>query len=168
MRAWVEVDASTKDGSVSVLLDGDDYLRLRGRCLSIGSHGYAQMFDQGRVQVVHRWVLGLQVGDQMIGDHRNGDRLDNRRSNLRVVNPSGSSQNVAGRGASRHRGVYPTRNGRWIAQVKFRGQIHRLGIYACEEEAARVADTKRRELMPFYVPASERASQSPTTERSNQ
>lgn len=158
MDAWVEVPASTKDGPVPVLLSVDDYLRLGARRLSIGSHGYAQLFDQGRVQVVHRWVLGLRVGDRMIGDHRNGNRTDNRRSNLRVVNPSGSSQNVAGRGKSRHRGVYPLRSGRWQAKVKFRGVYHRLGTFASEEAAARVADVKRRELMPFYVPPEERAA----------
>ncbi|WP_170208817.1 HNH endonuclease [Micromonospora pisi] len=116
------------------------------------------MFDCGRVQVVHRWVLGLAAGDGMIGDHRSGNRLDNRRSNLRVVNPSGSSQNVAGRGKSKYRGVHPTRSGRWIARVKFRGKTYMCGTYDSEQTAAEAADIKRRELMPFYVPANERAS----------
>ncbi|WP_375733314.1 HNH endonuclease [Polymorphospora lycopeni] len=141
-----------------MLLDADDYLRLGARRLSVGSHGYAQMFDQKRMQVVHRWVLGLKAGDRMIGDHRNGNRLDNRRSNLRVVNPSGSSQNVAGRGKSRFRGVHPTPYGRWTARVKFRGKNYILGTFATEEAAAKAADTKRRELMPFYVPPEERAA----------
>ena len=137
---------------VAVLMDEEDIQRLGGRRLSVGSHGYAQMWDAKAVTLVHRWVLGLCKGDRRIGDHINGNRLDNRRSNLRIVDASGSSQNVSGRGRSRFRGVYPVKGGRWSAQVKFHGVIHRLGVYATEEEAAVVADAKRRELMPCYVP----------------
>lgn len=110
------------------------------------------MWERKTVTLVHRWVLGLQHGDRRIGDHINGNKLDNRRSNLRIVDASGSSQNVSGRGRSRFRGVYPQRSGRWQARVKFQGETHYLGTYATEEEAAVVAEAKRHELMPFYVP----------------
>jgi hypothetical protein len=136
---------------VPVLMDPEDIERLGGRKLSVGSHGYAQMWERKTVILVHRWVLGLEHGDRRIGDHINGNRLDDRRSNLRIVDASGSSQNVSGRGRSRFRGVYPSRNGRWNAKVKFQGQYHCLGTFDTEEEAAAVADAKRRELMPFYV-----------------
>jgi hypothetical protein len=136
---------------VPVLMDAEDIQRLGSRRLSIGSHGYAQMWEAKTVTLVHRWVLGLCKGDRRIGDHINGDKLDNRRSNLRIVDASGSSQNVSGRGRSRFRGVYPSRNGRWNAKVKFRGRYHCLGTFDTQEEAAAVADAKRRELMPFYV-----------------
>ena len=135
-----------------VLLDTADIARLDSRRLSIGSHGYAQMWESKTVTLVHRWVLGLSKGDGFIGDHINGNKLDNRRMNLRIVNPSGSSQNVSGRGKSQYRGVYPTRSGRWQARVKFQGYVYNLGNYASEEEAAAVAASKRAELMPFCVP----------------
>jgi hypothetical protein len=143
--------ASNNGVWVPVLLDTEDIQALGRRKLSIGSHGYAQMWEQKTVIVVHRWVLGLCKGDRRIGDHINGNRLDNRRSNLRIVDASGSSQNVSGRGRSRFRGVYPTRQGRWQAKVKFKGKYYCLGSFDTEEEAAAVADAKRRELMPFYV-----------------
>ncbi|TDC30077.1 hypothetical protein E1211_24845 [Micromonospora sp. 15K316] len=159
----MEIQASVKNGFRTVLLGTDDYLRYRrfgAPALSIGSHGYVQLWDRQarRMILLHRWILGLRTGDGMIGDHRNADRADNRRDNLRVVNSSGSSQNVAGRGRSRYRGVYPSRSGRWCAKVKFRGEVLNLGTYSNEEEAAKAADAKRRELMPFYVPAAERVS----------
>lgn len=136
---------------VPVRIDDEDAARLGKLTVSLGGHGYAQMFWDGRVQLLHRWILGLTRGDGLIGDHVNGDRLDNRRSNLRAVTPSMSSQNVGGRGRSKYRGVHPTRSGRWSVQVKFQGQTHYLGTYGTEEEAAAVADAKRRELMPSYV-----------------
>jgi hypothetical protein len=137
---------------VAVLLDAEDIELLGSRRLSIGSHGYAQMWERKTVTLVHRWVLGLASGDRRIGDHINGNNLDNRRSNLRIVDASGSSQNVSGRGRSRFRGVYLTRQGRWQAKVKFQGRLYCLGVFDTEEEAAVVADAKRRELMPYYVP----------------
>lgn len=136
---------------VSVLMDAEDIERLGDRRLSVGSHGYAQMWEAKTVTLVHRWVLGLCKGDRRIGDHINGNKLDNRRSNLRIVDASGSSQNVSGRGRSPFRGVYPTRQGRWQAKVKWRGEVYYLGTFTTEEEAAAVAEAKRRELMPYYV-----------------
>ena len=144
--------ARNKGLLVPVLMDAEDIERLGSRLLSVGSHGYAQMWECKKVTLVHRWILGLQRGDRRIGDHINGNKLDNRRSNLRIVDASGSSQNVSGRGRSRFRGVYPTRSGMWASRVKFQGRVHRLGVFRTEEEAAAVADAKRRELMPFYVP----------------
>src|SRR3990167_4255339 len=34
---------------------------------------------------MHRYVLGLTLGDRKIVDHKNGDGLDNQRKNLRLV-----------------------------------------------------------------------------------
>ncbi len=153
MAGHVEVPAKRRSEYVAVLLNAEDRDALGRRTLSIGSHGYPQLWvgEPTRVQVLHRWILGLEKGDGLIGDHINGEKLDNRRANLRAVDPSGSSQNVSGRGRSRFRGVHPQRSGRWSARVKFRGVTHYLGTYASEVEAALVAHAKRCELMPFYV-----------------
>lgn len=152
MRSWVEMDAKARDRFVTIKLDVDDYIRLDGKSLSLGSHKYAQTFQDGVNQLLHRWILGLRTGDRRIGDHRNGDPNDYRRSNLRIVTPSGSSQNVAGRGKSKFRGVHPVRSGRWTARVKFQGRVTHIGTYTCELDAARAADIRRRQVMPEYVP----------------
>lgn len=157
MRAWVEMPASTSAGPVPVLVDVDDYFAIGKRRLSLASHGYAQItpYGTGQSALLHRWLLGLVKGDGLIGDHKNGDKRDYRRNNLRTVDPSGSSQNVAGRGKSRFRGVHPNAHGGWHAMVKFRGQIHRLGTFDSEIDAARVAEAKRRDLLPHYIPRDE-------------
>lgn len=150
MIAHVEIDASTKDGLVPIKVDVVDWERFGRRSLSIGSHGYAQCWDGSRMTLLHREILGLITNDGRIGDHRNGDPFDCRRSNLRVVDASGSSQNVKGRGRSGYRNVYPMRD-RWQAKIKFRGKIYHLGTYDTPEEADVVASAKRSELMPFAV-----------------
>lgn len=134
-----------------VLLDDD--VSLPG-CLSIGSHGYAQLTGvrPGVAVLLHRWLLGiLDAGRTVLGDHVNGDKLDNRRTNLRVVSPAESSGNVRGRGSSGARGVYPCR-GRWQARGKRDRRSVHLGTYDTVEEAAEVADAWRREHLPGYMP----------------
>jgi hypothetical protein len=42
-------------------------------------HGYAQMWDEKLVILVHRWVMGAKPRDSLIVDHVNGDRLDERK-----------------------------------------------------------------------------------------
>lgn len=159
MSDYVTVMAKNGDTYVPILLDPADAEALGSRRLSLGSHGYAQVCvpGDGVSSLLHRVLLGLIKGDGLIGDHRNGNPLDYRRENLRIVDPSGSSQNVSGRGKSKYRGVHPMKSGRWATRVKFQRKTHYLGTFATEEEAAKAADAKRRELMPYYVPPEERS-----------
>jgi hypothetical protein len=136
----------------AVLLDSEDAARLPGK-VSIGSHGYAQIWDGTTVVLLHRWLLGLAVGDPRKGDHENGMPLDNQRSNLRISTASGNSQNVSGRGRSKYLGVVRAHSKveHWQARVKWQGRMHYFGTYETELQAAIVAARWRREHMPYYV-----------------
>ena len=103
----VPVSAKHLDDVVAVL-DFEDFTRLDGRKLSLGSYGYAQMWDDKLVILVHRWVVGAKPRDGRIVDHVNGDRLDDRMINLRFVTAAESSANVKVHAASGYRGVYRT------------------------------------------------------------
>jgi hypothetical protein len=86
---------------------------------------------------MHRLILGLTSDDPLEVDHINGDRLDNRRSNLRVAN---QSQNLANqrktRGASRYKGVdWHERHQLWRARIQKDGKRRLLGWFASEDEA---------------------------------
>lgn len=120
-----------------VLIDGD--LELPGS-VSIGSHGYAQVWVPPHFVLLHRWILELGVGDKRYADHINGDPLDNRRANLRVVDGTESNLNRRIKG----RGVYPNHD-RWMARVHHRGKPHYLGTYDTYEEAEAVVEAFRRE-----------------------
>lgn len=140
----------TPSGHVVIL---DDDVTLPG-CLSIGSHGYAQLTGvRPTVVLLHRWLLGIvDAGRGVLGDHINGNKLDDRRANLRVVTPAESSGNVAGRASSGYRGVYPARaGGRWEARVKRDGCLFTLGTFDTPEEASEVSRAWRREYLPGYV-----------------
>lgn len=109
--------------------------------------GYAattKKVDGKQLQVrMHRFLLGLVPGDGLEGDHINHDRLDNRRSNLRILNRQENSQNHPGRGGSSpFRGVsWSRKDGRWYAYARVDGSMKNLGLHESELEAA---DTARR------------------------
>jgi hypothetical protein len=145
----VPVSAKGRDDVVAVL-DVEDFVRLERRKLSLGSHSYAQMWDDDLVTLVHRWVMGAKRRDGRIVDHVNGDCLDDRRLNLRFVTAAESSANVKARSASGFRGVYPMK-GKWQARGKRGGRQYYLGTYGNPEEAALVAHLWRLENLPGYI-----------------
>jgi hypothetical protein len=60
---------------------------------------------------------------------------------------SASVTEVAEEAATRpYRGVYPAAKGQWRAALTAGGKLHRLGLFASAEDAARAYDTAAREL----------------------
>lgn len=123
-------------GKVAVV-DDEDYemlLSLGGRwCIS---DGYAYSARHGRM---HRLLLKAPRG--VMVDHINGNRLDNRRSNLRLCN---NSENQANRktvvGESVFKGVCwqkvgPSK-GFWKASITKDGDAIYLGSFSTDLEAA--------------------------------
>ncbi len=97
--------------------------------------------------LLHRELLGLVPGDGVHVDHVNGDKLDNRRANLRVATHAENQQNRHGlsyRGAS-----WYARDKCWHAQATLAGNYHHLGYFPTQAEAAAVAAAFRREHMPY-------------------
>jgi hypothetical protein len=103
---------------------------------------------------LHRLVLGLEPGDGLEADHVNGDRLDNRRANLRVTTRAQNGQNVGVR-TGRFRGVShdPSRGGgkHWRVRIGLNGRNHHIGWYASEDEAGAVALAWIEKNMPYAV-----------------
>lgn len=84
-------------------IDEDDLPLLERYKWALGWGGYIGRGQRRRklrkccrAILLHRHILGLTHGDGKIGDHINGDKLDYRRDNLRVVSRIGNKQNVHG------------------------------------------------------------------------
>jgi len=100
-------------------------------------------------QYLHRLLLGLKQGDTLEGDHVNGNGLDNRRENIRVVTHAQQGQNQRKQAAttSRYRGViWKGRKRRWEATVWKNGVGHHFGLFRSEEAAGAAARDGRRQL----------------------
>lgn len=87
---------------------------------------------------MHREVLKLVAGGKEHVDHINGNTLDNRRSNLRLVT---RSQNMCNRtkqvnNKSGYKGVRSHKaSGKWIAEIGISGKRFYLGLHNTPEEA---------------------------------
>jgi hypothetical protein len=145
LRAWVEVPALKSGVQVTVLMDVDDCIALDGRRISIGSHGYAQVWERPRLLLVHKWIMGVPTGTgfRVIVDHINRDKLDCRRSNLRLVTPTQSNLNRVVAARDLPIGVYRTRNGKFEARIKRGRTKHHLGVFDNPEQAAAAVSAAR-------------------------
>lgn len=88
---------------------------------------------------LHRVIaerMGLDIADKDV-DHIDGNRLNNRRSNLRAATRSENARNSGARRNSKSgiKGVH-LRDGRWIAQIGMSGRRVYLGSFATIEAAA--------------------------------
>lgn len=102
-----------------------------------------------RTLLLHRMVMEAPVGLEV--DHINGDPLDNRRENLRLVTRSENMQNVlAARRDSQTgaRGVtLVKKSGRFAVKVGVRGRRITIGTFGTLTEASQKAAAARAELM---------------------
>lgn len=135
-----------------VLVDDEDYTFL-SQWSWFWNRGYAirRTTTKQRKSIdirMHRVLVGLPRGDEREVDHLNGDRLDNRKENLRIVTKAQNAENKTfGWGSSVHRGVSRSKGGRW--GVWCRGRYY--GSYETEDEAAEAARQVRREVLPYSV-----------------
>ena len=79
-----------------VLVDNSDYKELGKYTWHCTSHGYAATNRGGRKQhrILYMHRLILNPGKGFYADHINGNQLDNRRENLRIVTPYQSRLNT--------------------------------------------------------------------------
>lgn len=99
---------------------------------------YAKTEIGRRTTYLHRWLLDAPVGTLV--DHINGDKLDNRRANLRLCTRAQNCTNrVTPIGVTGFRGVFRDRH--WFrARLWANGEVHRLGYFTTPEAAARAYD----------------------------
>jgi hypothetical protein len=103
-------------------------------------------------QRLHRFILKAKHDE--IVDHINGDTLDNRKSNLRIVTAQQNTWNSAVSSAhwkqSNFKGV--TRDGnKWSASITVSGEWRMLGRFDTEAEAAQAYDAAALELFGEYA-----------------
>ncbi len=91
---------------------------------------------RGKIHM-HRVVMNTPLG--METDHINGDKCDNRKSNLRICTKSQNNANrgLAANNTSGYKGVTWDKNrGKWFAQTKLLQKKVNLGYFDTKEEAA--------------------------------
>ena len=113
---------------------------------------YATTSINGRSVRMHRLIMDPGKGE--IVDHRDGNGLNNRRSNLRVCN---NSQNLRNRGLpasnkTGFKGVYkPKDRKKYTAQIKTDSKSLYLGSFSDPVDAAKAYDAAARAIFGEFA-----------------
>ena len=100
------------------------------------SNGYAKTRENGKDLYLHNAIMRPSNG--FVVDHINGDKLDNRRKNLRICTHTENMWNQKKRknNTSGHKGV-TKRNDLYEAEIRVHGVRHYLGSFDTAKEASR-------------------------------
>jgi ribosomal protein S27AE len=113
-----------------------DFDRVKGHTWNLVGRGYAGRRANGLTIYMHRLIMDAPLGKDV--DHRDGNLLNNRRSNLRVCEHSQNLANAKCRkdSPSGYKGVRFHR-GKWEARIKIDYKGKHLGRFNTAEDAAR-------------------------------
>lgn len=118
---------------------------------SVDPRGYlAATYKQNHI-VLHRLIMGTPKG--FVTDHINGDKLDNRRDNLRVCTQQQNNMNtpVSKNNKLGVKGVSKTAHGRYRARIMLNGTEIRLGNFETLDEAIQARKQAEREYFGGYA-----------------
>jgi hypothetical protein len=146
MRYEIEISGKSGEGGKVTIVSEEDYEYLKQFSWRLESSGYVVTFDKEKYKntkklgylYMHRMIN--KTPNELFTDHINGNRLDNRRENLRTVT---KSQNMLNKGTPRHnksgyKGVYcHKQNNKWRASISIYGKQTHIGYFESKEDAAR-------------------------------
>ena len=144
------VDAELFESVLTLVIDAEITLSIRpssrnwhafkGRPYKGRSHCYVACgirVGPRRNVMLHRLLTSCPL--DLCVDHRDGNTLNNVRSNLRVCTPSENRMNSRGFSTSGLKGVRKKYR-RYNATIWHSGKSHHIGAFATKEEAARAYD----------------------------
>lgn len=117
------------------LIDARDLPLLDGKMWCMNNHGYIT-----RKQNIKLHRIIANAPQNMTVDHINGNKADNRRSNLRICAQAENSRNVrtSKSNTSGYKGVWwHCQNKKWRASITLNGKPIHLGLYDDKIEAAK-------------------------------
>jgi hypothetical protein len=109
------------------------YLNQNGYAIAhmtMGPKQYKKVF-------LHHVIIG-EVPEGIHVDHINGNKLDNRKENLRLATPTQNQGNskIPKNNKTGYKGVFQVRSGKFVAQIKINYKSTHLGTFDTAEQAA--------------------------------
>ena len=123
------------------IVDTDKYDTIKDYYWAIGDKGYVMsVFSHNKQVRIHRFLTNCP--DNMVVDHKNHDKTDNRLCNLRVCTQSENSQTRMPVFWKNVKGVSITKSGRYEASIKHgdNSKDEHIGTFDTLKEAADAYD----------------------------
>jgi hypothetical protein len=138
-------------GNITIV-DDEDYERFSSAKCYETKKGYAYT-NKGGFRYLHRDILDAHKGVYV--DHINGNRLDNRKSNLRIVTARQNQYNkrkTTKETSSKYKGVCWIEKAKgWLAVIRVEGKRTNLGYFETEEAAAIAYNEKAKEFQGEFA-----------------
>ena len=136
---------------IYTLVDDSDYERLTKYNWYLTTSGYVRhhywVGKRSDCIQMHRLLLSAPQGMQV--DHINGNKLDNRRYNLRLCSNSqnGFNRKAYKTNTSGYKGVYFCKQkNKWIAQLSVNGRHISVGAFMSAKDASIAYNKKAKEV----------------------
>jgi len=150
-----------EEGSLWWKVQSKNNQRLMDREVGVlGKDGYLRVTTKSKsfvkTHLVHRvcWYLVYKTWPKIL-DHKDGDTLNNKLSNLREASNADNQANQKKRSrqaSSIYKGVYLfKRDNKWMAYINKNGKRQHLGYHNSQEEAAVAYDNKAKELFGEFA-----------------
>lgn len=132
-------DCIFKINEFEIIIDEDIYYDIIKYTWRITTNGYIQGYIDGKIYKLHRYIMNYS-GENYV-DHISGNKLDNRKSNLRIATPHQNSMNKISNinSSSEYLGVSKQEN-IFVSRIKINGKTKRLGNFDNEIDAAKARD----------------------------
>jgi hypothetical protein len=134
--------------------DQEDHELISHYSWSVSSAGYGQTSIKGRTILMHRLIMDVVDSSEKMVDHKNHDKLDNRRFNLRLCNASENRRNSRkiAVGSSIYKGCYWEKDRfQFHAQIGLGDRVKNLGRYSDERLAGKAYDRKALEVFEDFA-----------------
>lgn len=131
-----------RNSDIFCTFDKEDYDKVKAQCWGIDGKGYFQCIQRGghKDNVVHILLHRFLVNapDDKIVDHKDGNKHNNRKENLRITTLSENGMNkvIQSNNTSGTTGVYwNAKRKNWCAQIKKDKHTQHLGSFKNKEDA---------------------------------
>ena len=108
------------------------------------NNGYGRTGPRAGRSYMHHFILGWNGTRRVNVDHINRDKLDNRRSNLRIVSVGDNNNNFSPtrkNNRSGHCGIFWDQGrGRWLASARVNGKSRHIGRFVDQDDAITARD----------------------------
>ncbi|MEH7209545.1 HNH endonuclease [Priestia megaterium] len=151
--AEVIVYKGKKEFAKAIIDNSDVELASRYKW-GMDGHGYLTTKVNGRYLALHQLLMNTKNTDYLV-DHKDRNKLNNRRSNLRIANKSINTINT---GIRKHNnsgitGVsFQKQSGKWRAYITYNKKRIELGQFINKEDAIKARLEAERDYFKEYAP----------------